>query len=374
MTFSGGDKTYDACWNSAKLILSILGGILASLIFCAILTWCYKLGTEAPPEAETSKQKSERYKERAQKFEASPKPNRTQNSRIVEEAPQSINKLPSNPNPVARQGSGGSPSTSNNPKPIVLSNRYRPQSALGTPVRFIQPYSPQQMYSPQPVVINPIASSSIRPMRRNVTFTNPNQFQGNPRRVNNENFDPNRLVRPSFTAGKLPRNAREPIVRGGKKRPRVTSEEDIHTNRSASDNEWPSRSAFDNQMTNRSAYDNQMTRRSAFDNITPELQNGYALDRSRVSETRGRNRKQRKSYLNNFSSSQIGGEGTPVRNFGPVSRQGMSFPTSVTNNQMHRTGIMQIAAGPGVEVDEGSEGRVFAVVSSPNRMAQAAMN
>ena len=46
-TFSGGDKTYNACWSTTKLILALLGMSLLSLLLCGTCALCYYLGTQA---------------------------------------------------------------------------------------------------------------------------------------------------------------------------------------------------------------------------------------------------------------------------------------------------------------------------------------
>jgi hypothetical protein len=46
-TFTGGDKTYNACWSIAKLILSLLGLLLLSYCCCGLCYLCYKLGLQS---------------------------------------------------------------------------------------------------------------------------------------------------------------------------------------------------------------------------------------------------------------------------------------------------------------------------------------
>lgn len=43
-TFSGGSKTYNACWSIWKLLLGILGGILTSLLLCYCCLSAYRFG------------------------------------------------------------------------------------------------------------------------------------------------------------------------------------------------------------------------------------------------------------------------------------------------------------------------------------------
>lgn len=46
-TFVSGDKTYNACWSISKLVLSLLGALLLSLLLCGICAICYNLGKRA---------------------------------------------------------------------------------------------------------------------------------------------------------------------------------------------------------------------------------------------------------------------------------------------------------------------------------------
>ena len=39
-TFTGGDKVYNACWSTTKLIFGILGGLLAALLMCYLCNKC----------------------------------------------------------------------------------------------------------------------------------------------------------------------------------------------------------------------------------------------------------------------------------------------------------------------------------------------
>ena len=43
-TFDSGDKTYNACWSSSKLIWGLLTTILGSLLFCYLCKLCFDIG------------------------------------------------------------------------------------------------------------------------------------------------------------------------------------------------------------------------------------------------------------------------------------------------------------------------------------------
>ena len=46
-TYTSGEKTYNACWSTSKLILALLGSLLLSLLVCGICGVCYTLGKKA---------------------------------------------------------------------------------------------------------------------------------------------------------------------------------------------------------------------------------------------------------------------------------------------------------------------------------------
>jgi hypothetical protein len=54
-TFSGGNKTYNSCWSTAKMIWTVLGAILAGLIFCYMCKFCYEVGKKSATDAEAEK-------------------------------------------------------------------------------------------------------------------------------------------------------------------------------------------------------------------------------------------------------------------------------------------------------------------------------
>ena len=56
-TFTGGDKVYNACWSTTKLILGILGGILGSLLMCFLCNKCREVGEK---EAIRKKRRNEK--------------------------------------------------------------------------------------------------------------------------------------------------------------------------------------------------------------------------------------------------------------------------------------------------------------------------
>jgi len=61
-TFSGGAKTYNACWKTWKLVASILGSILLGLCYCLCCYACYRTGKDPiskfKKQRETVKMKS----------------------------------------------------------------------------------------------------------------------------------------------------------------------------------------------------------------------------------------------------------------------------------------------------------------------------
>lgn len=59
-SFSGGDRKYVACWSTTKLILSLLGGLLGSLLTCGLCYLCYKLGENEKKKGFGSKKQSQR--------------------------------------------------------------------------------------------------------------------------------------------------------------------------------------------------------------------------------------------------------------------------------------------------------------------------
>lgn len=65
-TLSGGDRKYDACWSTTKLVLSMIGGLLLSILSCALCFLCYKLGENAynsPKQPEQPVDRREKFKD-----------------------------------------------------------------------------------------------------------------------------------------------------------------------------------------------------------------------------------------------------------------------------------------------------------------------
>lgn len=63
-TLSGGDRKYVACWSTTKLVLSMIGTLLFSILACALCYLCYKLGQNNSLQGKSElDQRKENYKD-----------------------------------------------------------------------------------------------------------------------------------------------------------------------------------------------------------------------------------------------------------------------------------------------------------------------
>lgn len=115
-TLSGGDRKYDACWSSAKLVLSMIGALLFSILACALCYLCYKLGQNA--KTTTVKKEENIMKESIKREPYYRDPYKDMTPSRIGSGPDS---------PYQRRSISDSPRerkyVDNNPRPIKLSNQ-----------------------------------------------------------------------------------------------------------------------------------------------------------------------------------------------------------------------------------------------------------
>lgn len=166
-TFSGGDKTYNACWKTSKLLWGLIGGLLSSLLCCFCCKKCFDIGKN---EAKTINHPTElKSPPKSKPMEnntllSTARTNRPRTTQLVQQRPaQPMRPLPMPQNPRVQYISP--------PRSPTMSPRLAPQPYSFGQSRPPVVRSPQQkprvVVSPSPRV-SPRPNTQPRVIRRSV--------------------------------------------------------------------------------------------------------------------------------------------------------------------------------------------------------------
>jgi hypothetical protein len=56
-TFAGGNRNYQACWSTLKLMFGLIGSIISSLLLCLSCKLCFDYGRTEPTKKKVKRKK-----------------------------------------------------------------------------------------------------------------------------------------------------------------------------------------------------------------------------------------------------------------------------------------------------------------------------